>query len=329
MREISAGPEVVDVLTLCHSADTPVILFGETGVGKSQLINAAAAAIDGECVALNTPIIDPLDLGGLPVIADGATTFAAPARLPRSGRGFLFLDEIGRANPSLQAAVLQLLTERRLNDYTLPPSFLPVAATNVGDGYQVGDLDPALLSRFVCIRVVPSITSFLAWAGTAGIHPAVLDFASLHSDLFRARRSNPRAWEMVSKILCAATPATSMAAIEVAIAGLVDDWAPAFLNHLRGTERVVPPLQIVDGYPDVRPQVLGWMSAKRIDTLHATFAALLQHLGGVDTNALSTRQLGHITAFINDLPADFREMWAEWLEDRGWSLPRARRSRRA
>lgn len=329
MREIIAGPDVIEILLLCHAADTPVLLFGETGVGKSQLVDAAAAAIKGQCVSFNTQIIDALDLGGLPAIVDGATTFAAPARLPRSGRGFLFLDEIGRASASVQAAALQLLTERRLNDYVLPAGYLPVAATNVGDGYQVGDLDPAFLSRVVCIRVVPSITVWLAWGHDNGIHRAVLDFAALHSDLFRARTSNPRAWAMVSSVLTAATPTTSTGALEATIAGLVGDWAPAFLNHLRGTERVLSPLQIIERYPEFRPHVLRWMAAKRLDALHGTFAALLEHLADVDANALSAQQQAHIAAFIKDLPADFRDMWEEWLDDRGWSLPRPRRSRRA
>lgn len=329
MREVVAGPDVIEVLLLCHSADTPVTLFGETGVGKTHLIAAAAAAMGGECVSFNTQIIDALDLGGLPVVVNGATTFAAPARLPRSGRGFLFLDEIGRASSSVQAAALQLLTERRLNDYVLPPGYLPVAATNVGDGYQVGDLDSAFLSRVVRIRVIPSIATWLAWGHANGIHSAVLDFAALRSDLFRARTSNPRAWAMVSSVLNAATPATSTGALEATITGLVDAWAPAFLNHLRGTERVLSPLQIIERYPTVRPHVLRWMAAKRLDALHGTFAALLEHLADVEANALSSQQLAHIAAFIKDLPANFQDMWEEWLDDRGWSLPRPRRSRRA
>jgi hypothetical protein len=327
MREVVAGPEAIEVLVLCHAADVPVLMFGETGIGKSQLIAAAAAAINGECISFNTPIIDVLDLAGLPLIVDGVTTFAPHARLPRSGHGYLSFDEIGRGPAPVQAAALQLLTERRLNDYKLPPGFLPVAATNDGDGYQVGDLDPALLSRFVCIRLVPSITAWLAWAEANGIHPAVLDFAAVHSDLFRARTSNPRAWAMVSNILHAATPATSTAALEATIGGLVHDWAPAFLNHMSGSERVLRPLQIIERYPDVRPHVLSWMTGKRIDVLHATFAALLQHLANVDVTALSAQHVAHITAFIKDLPADFRRMWAEWSDDRGWS-PRVLRSKR-
>lgn len=328
MREVVAGPEAIEVLVLCHAADVPVLFFGDTGVGKSELMAAAAAAIHGEFISFNTPIVDVLDLPGLPMVIDGATTFAPHARLPRSGRGLIFFDEIGRGSAPVQAAALQLLTERRLNDYKLPPGFLPVAATNDGDGYQVGDLDPALLSRFVCIRVVPSITTWLAWAEANGIHPAVLDFAALHSDLFRARTSNPRAWAMVSNIVHAATPGTSTGALEATISGLVHDWAPAFLNHLHGSERVLRPHQIIERYPDVRPQVLSWMAGKRIDALHATFVALLQHLADIDLSALSAQQIAHITAFIKDLPADFRHMWAEWSDDRGWS-PRLRRSRQS
>lgn len=312
MREIAVGPALVELLTLCYRANVPVLMFGETGVGKSQIVDAAAAAIGGIVVSLNLSIIEAVDLTGIPTVADGATTFAAAARLPRFGRGYLFLDEIGRANQSLQAAALQLLTERRLNDYVLPAGFLPIAATNIGEGYQVGDLDPALLARFVCIRVVPSLPSWRAWAQTAGVHASVLEFSALHSDLFRARTSNPRAWEMVSNVLhAAAAHDASPTTVEVAIAGLVGEWARPFMNFLSGV--VVPPAVVIERYGSVRTQVMGWRTAKRTDILHATFSSLLQHLDDIEASSLTKEQHRNITVFIDD-PA--RDMWNEWAADR-------------
>ena len=224
MREITAGSELVQFLTIAYKANTPVLLIGGTGIGKSEMVRAAATQLGIGCVALNLTIIEAVDLSGLPVVRKGATAYAPSALLPRDGRGFLFLDELGRAGVGVLNAALQLLTERALNSYHLPEGYLPIAATNVGDDYQVAELDPALVARFVQVRVRPSTAAWLTYAREQGVHPAILDFVRMQPSIFGTRESNPRAWTMASKYITAAEELNAdPLLVGKALAGIVGD----------------------------------------------------------------------------------------------------------
>ncbi len=74
---------------------------------------------------------------------------------------------------------LQLLTARTLNEYRLPDGWQMVAAVNPAAGeYQTDDLDPALLSRFVRVEVVPDRDEWLSWARKAGIYTSIFTYAN-------------------------------------------------------------------------------------------------------------------------------------------------------
>jgi len=61
-----------------------------------------------------------------------------------------------------------------LNDYRLPQGWLPAAAINPADAdYDVFDLDPALLSRFVRVALVAGQAEWLdGLATTESIQPS-------------------------------------------------------------------------------------------------------------------------------------------------------------
>jgi MoxR-like ATPase len=177
MEKIEAGRRLIEVLKLCYRANRPPLLSGRHGVGKSVLLEQAAKQLGINFICRDLSLMEAPDLVGLPKIAGHVTTYAPPAFLPTGGRGLLVFEEINRAPAYMRAPCLQLLTARTLNDYTLPQGWLPAAAINpAADGYECDDLDEALLSRFVQLDVVPDRDEWLAWAETAGIHPAVIAY---------------------------------------------------------------------------------------------------------------------------------------------------------
>ncbi len=152
MLTIAAGRPLMEVLELAYAADQPVLLHGNHGVGKSQILAEAAACMKIACVTRDLSLMEPPDLVGMPRIGeDGRTHFAAPDFLPWDGAGLLVFEELNRCNRYMQAPALQLLSARRLNDYVLPPEWLPCAAVNdASDGeYTVEPLDEALAARFL------------------------------------------------------------------------------------------------------------------------------------------------------------------------------------
>lgn len=72
------------------------------------------------------------------------------ARLePRFQHGILFLDEVNRAADDVMQAIFQLVLDRRVGQYVLPPGWHIVAAGNFNKGYNTnGFNDPAMINRF-------------------------------------------------------------------------------------------------------------------------------------------------------------------------------------
>ncbi|MFD9970810.1 AAA family ATPase [Streptomyces sp. NPDC059011] len=149
--------EQLEALTLAVSADLPVLLWGEPGIGKTAALNQLA---DSLCLPLTTVIAsvhEPSDFSGLPIIGDEPEVRGVPMAPPqwavelvRAGQGLLFLDELSTATPAVQAALLRVVLERRVGAVQLPPGVRIVAAANprasAADGWE---LSPPLANRFV------------------------------------------------------------------------------------------------------------------------------------------------------------------------------------
>lgn len=201
---IPIGERAADVLKLAYRANRAVLLEGPTGIGKSELVKQVADDLGIECAVLDLSLLEPPDLVGLPIIEAGRTRYATPSSLPTSGAGLLLLEELNRADRTVQQPALQLLTARKLHEYELPPGWVPFAAINPEDGeYQVTPLDPALRCRFLQLKVRADIRSWRAWAEQNQLHPVVLRLAASHDDLLDT--VPPRTWTYVSHLVSVMT----------------------------------------------------------------------------------------------------------------------------
>ncbi|HZF77648.1 MAG TPA: sigma-54 dependent transcriptional regulator [Acetobacteraceae bacterium] len=114
------------VLRKAARVDVPVVLTGETGVGKelaARFLHAASPRAGEPFVAVNCAAI-PRELAESTLFGHerGAFTGAAarqPGLAERAGAGTLLLDEVAELSPELQAKLLRLVQER---------AFLPLGA---------------------------------------------------------------------------------------------------------------------------------------------------------------------------------------------------------
>ena len=127
----------------------PVLLVGETGVGKeyvARILHASAARRSGPFVGFNCAAI-PAELLESELFGIGdrvATGVAArPGRFRQAEGGTLFLDEIAEMSTPLQAKLLRVLQEREIDPVggrsPLPTDVRIVASTNIELGRLVRD----------------------------------------------------------------------------------------------------------------------------------------------------------------------------------------------
>jgi hypothetical protein len=133
----------------------PALLWGAPGEGKSSFVESLRRD-DFPVVTLIASIHDPTDFSGLPVHLNGQVRFAPPEwtfAFDETGQGILFLDELTTAPPSVQAALLRVILERKVGFRPLPKGVRVVAAANPPDQVVGGwELSPPLRNRFVHIR---------------------------------------------------------------------------------------------------------------------------------------------------------------------------------
>ena len=133
----------------------PVLLWGKPGVGKSSFIEGLADE-HLRVTTLIASIHDPTDFSGLPFLEAGKVRYAVPEwveAFTEGQDGILFLDELSTAPPSVQAALLRVVFERKVGFHPLPASVRIVAAANPPDLMVGGwELSPPLRNRFVHLQ---------------------------------------------------------------------------------------------------------------------------------------------------------------------------------
>jgi MoxR-like ATPase len=236
----------------------PAFIWGGPGVGKSSVVRAAADALNLCLVDLRATLLDPVDLRGLPRLVQDTAVWCAPAFLPRSGSGVLFLDELGQAAPAVQAACLQLTLDRRIGEYELPPGWAVVAAANRAEDRAGGHrLISPLLNRFIHLDLDVDPEDWQTWAVTAGIAPEIRSFLRFRPGLLyqfdpatnpRAF-ATPRSWAFVSDVLAAPSPDRSA---EV-VAGCVGEGAAAEFVGFLQLYRELPDVDAALAHPDTAP----------------------------------------------------------------------------
>jgi hypothetical protein len=320
---VPLGPRLEAVLELAYRARRPVLLEGPTGIGKSEIVRHVAERLGIATVVLDLSLLEPPDLVGLPVIADGRTAYAVPSALPKDGAGILMLEELNRAERYIQQPALQLLTARRLHEYELPAGWVCFAAVNPASGdYHVTTLDKALRARFLEVSVRADRAAWLAWAETHGVHQGVVALARGHERIFDD--VSPRTWTYVSQVLGALTPAEvdDVTLLRDALGGYLPPvWVEALLAS-RGAWSAKLPFDVLallsryDTDPALAREVRGFRDRGETDRIDEIVKRLAPILAGPEAGVLAGKKLltlGSFEAFVADLPGDHRERLEEAL----------------
>ncbi len=149
---IQGKSDPIDALIVALLAGGSVLMEDVPGVGKTTLAKALARSLDVEFRRIQfTPDLLPTDILGSSIYspADGSFTFH-PGPIFCS---VLLADEINRASPRTQSALLEAMSERQVTiegkRTKLPDPFLVLATQNPIDFHGTYPLPEAQLDRFL------------------------------------------------------------------------------------------------------------------------------------------------------------------------------------
>jgi hypothetical protein len=296
---------ILETEFLASGARTPVMLWGPPGVGKSQLVAQVAAKHAAGLVDIRLSQMEPTDLRGIPFRAGERVEWSIPNLLPdiaRHGeRGILFLDEITSAPPTVSAAAYQLILDRRLGDYRVPPQWAIFAAGNrQGDRGVTYHMAAPLANRFTHYEVEADLDDWIAWAHAHDIDERLIAFLRFRPELlFDFKPSvnpvafpSPRTWEYADRALkkFARQPALLTDALQGALGAAATQFK-TFIDHLAQ----LPNLDaILQGQSKHVPD--------SIDLQYAVASALVRRCAALKSSPEAKRCLGNVLAYAKLFP---------------------------
>jgi MoxR-like ATPase len=225
-RVVIGAPAPVRALTIALVARGHVLVQGVPGLGKTLLAKALARALGGEFKRIQgTADLMPSDIIGVHVFDEAQRSFVF-----RPGPLFadvVLVDEINRAGPKTQSALLEAMEERQVSveraAWQLPADFLVIATQNPREFEGTYPLPESQLDRFM-LRIdmdYPARTAeteiLTRYGGVLSNAQAVLgEVAVLERTLLRAAR------EEAERIH-----------VSAALSGYVLDLAQASREHAR------------------------------------------------------------------------------------------------
>lgn len=213
----------------------PLLIWGAPGVGKTQIINAILKEVKGanarlEDLQLSRMDYDDFFLPGykdingttkavdipkswLPVYEPTGDVEKDKAASEACGSGLLFLDELTRTRPQVQAILLKLVDERKVGPYRLGDNWSIIAASNrIEDDPTQDQISTALLNRFMHVNFSPAFKTWKTWAKTKKyMNQDIIDWLECNQSLMYGKPTeaegddanasylfaSPRTWERV------------------------------------------------------------------------------------------------------------------------------------
>ena len=197
-KRVVGQQDAIDCLTAGLLLGGHVLMEGVPGVGKTLLARTLADVVDLSFARVQfTPDLMPADVLGTHIVTIGAD--GRPSMTLQRGPLFgnvILADEINRASPKTQSALLEAMQEKQISlgteTYALPRPFFVVATQNPIDNEGTYPLPEAQLDRFLMKLLIrfPSEDDVLAIVNmTSGGTDADVERVATAEELLAAGRT--------------------------------------------------------------------------------------------------------------------------------------------
>lgn len=182
--------------TLVHAFKNglKVLVKGAPGLGKSDLIDSAAAEAECDCITRHPSVEEPTDAKGMPIYDAGDkeahfTPFGDLVKLINATQPtVVHLEDLGQATHAVQAAYMQLLLRRSINGTRISDQVIFCASTNdTSHRAGVNSLLEPVKSRFdTILELEADLDDWCLWAYQANLPAEVIAFIRFRPALLSA-----------------------------------------------------------------------------------------------------------------------------------------------
>jgi len=161
---------LANVLRRTIPMHAPILIKGAPGTGKTDIVSQAAKEQGADLITMHPVVSDPTDFKGMPAIVNDHAVFLPFGDLKRlldaNKPTVCFLDDLGQAPAVVQAAAMQLLLARQINDHKISDHVTFIAATNRReDRAGVSTILEPVKSRFMTIlELTVDVDDWIEWA---------------------------------------------------------------------------------------------------------------------------------------------------------------------
>lgn len=158
---------MVDKINILLEMGLPFVWWDKPGVGKSAIIEQIAKRKGRPIEVIIASLRQPQDFLGWPVKEEGTLRFVPPDWVKRlaeakDSKPICFFDEITTCPPSVQASLLRVLNEKKVDTLDLSHVIFALAA-NPPDISQGFPLTPAMANRLIHFEDTPDMECWRNW----------------------------------------------------------------------------------------------------------------------------------------------------------------------
>jgi len=193
------------------------IFTGDAGLGKSESAqqwvgtqrerNPKFGFLDLRIAYMEAPDLIGVTLEVKDETGLYRTVHCLPDFWPTEGEGLILIEEPNRGTTGVMNCLMQLLTDRKVHKYTLPPGWILAACVNPDSSeYDVNTMDAALKNRFVEFEIEYDAVSFIDFIEANKWHENVQMFVKSGIWTFKSTKElskdskyiSPRTWAQVN-----------------------------------------------------------------------------------------------------------------------------------